>query len=214
MRRPHSRCSASEPEHLLGEPAVRPVDQLVQVDERLGAREVPVLERAQGDAGHLLGADAHLGEGGDDPRLARGDAGQLRQLCDRDAVVGHPLEVEVDVQHRQHEPKVGRDRRLPGEQRLDPLLDREVGVVDLVVEGDHLVGQLEVLLDERLRRRLHRSHDELALLLERRLEVGELLVEGDPEPAALDRRPGRQLMRSAAVAATLRAGQAGPARRP
>ena len=39
-----------------------------------------------------------------------------------------------------------RDRRLPREQRLDALLDREVALVDLVVEGDHLVGELVVAL--------------------------------------------------------------------
>ena len=139
-----------------------------------------MLEGAQGDAGHLFGADAHLGHARDDPWLARSGRGELRQLRDRDAVVGHPLEVEVDVQHREHQPEVGRDRRLAREQRLDPLLDREVGGVDLVVERDHLVGELEVLLDERPRRGLDGANDELALALERLLELGQLLVEGDP----------------------------------
>ena len=50
------------------------------------------------------------------------------------------------MQDREHEPQVDRDRRLPREQRLDPLLDREVLRVDLVVERDHLVGELGVLL--------------------------------------------------------------------
>ena len=51
-----------------------------------------------------------------------------------------------DVQHREHEPEIARDRRLPREQRLDPLLDRDVALVDVVVERDHLVGQLCVPL--------------------------------------------------------------------
>ena len=63
--------------------------------------------------------------------------------------IGHPLEVEVDVQDREHEPQVGRDRCLTRDQRLDARLDGEVGGVDLVVEADDLVGELDVLLGER-----------------------------------------------------------------
>ena len=48
------------------------------------------------------------------------------------------------MEDREHEPQVDRDRSLPREQRLDALLDREVGLVDLVVEGDDLVGELDV----------------------------------------------------------------------
>ena len=66
------------------------------------------------------------------------------ELGDRHAVVAHALEVEIDVQHRQHEAQVDRHRRLQREQALDALLQRVVAVVDLVVEGDHLVGQVDV----------------------------------------------------------------------
>ena len=83
------------------------------------------------------------------------------------------------MQHGEHEPEIGRDRRLACEQRLDPLLDREVGAVDIVVEGDHLVGELEVLLDERPGRGLHGANDQVAFPLERRLEADKLLVEAD-----------------------------------
>ena len=51
------------------------------------------------------------------------------------------------MQHREHEPKVGRDRGLPREEFLDSLLDREIASVDFVVERDHLVRQFLVLLD-------------------------------------------------------------------
>ena len=54
------------------------------------------------------------------------------------------------MQHREHEPEVGRDRGLARQQRVDPLLDPEEALVDVVVEADHLVGELEVLLLERL----------------------------------------------------------------
>ena len=95
-------------------------------------------------------------------------AHQLRQLRDGHAVVGHPLEVEVHAQDREHEPQVGRDRRLAREQRLHARLDREVAPVDLVVEADHLVGELVVAAGERVQRRAERAQDEVALLLERR----------------------------------------------
>ena len=98
-------------------------------------------------------------------------AHQLRQLRDGDAVVGHPLEVEVHAQDREHEPEVDRDRRLAREQRLDAGLDREVAAVDLVVEADHLVGELVVAARERVQRRAERAQDEIALLLDRRLEL-------------------------------------------
>ena len=86
------------------------------------------------------------------------------------------------MQDPEHEPEVGRDRRLPGEQRLDALLDREVAAVDLVVEGDHLVGELDVLRVERVQRAAKRAQDERALLLERLLEAGQLVLEDRPQP--------------------------------
>ena len=70
------------------------------------------------------------------------------------------------------------DRGLPREQVLHGLLDREVAVVDLVVEGDHLVGELVVLLHERAEapRSARRTS---VLLVDRRLELVELFLERD-----------------------------------
>ena len=76
--------------------------------------------------------------------------------------------------------EVDGNRRLAGQQRLDALLDRDVAAVDLVVEADHLVGELLVAPRERVQRRAERAQDEVALLLQRRLELRELLGEGDP----------------------------------
>jgi len=39
--------------------------------------------------------------------------------------------VEVHPQDRQHEPQIGGDRRLTGQQRLDALFERDVAVIDL-----------------------------------------------------------------------------------
>ena len=85
--------------------------------------------------------------------------------------------MEVHPQDREHEAEVGRDRRLAGEQRLHSRLDCEIAAVDLVVEADHLVGELVVAAGERVQRRAEGPEDEVALLLERRLELDELLVE-------------------------------------
>ena len=50
------------------------------------------------------------------------------------------------MDHREHETQVARDGCLPGEQHLDRFLDLHVEAVDLVVERDHLVGELDVLV--------------------------------------------------------------------
>ena len=74
--------------------------------------------------------------------------------------------MEVVLQQRQDEPKVARDRRLAREQQLDPLLDLEVLRVDVVVERDHLVGELDVLGADGLDGAAERAEDELALSAE------------------------------------------------
>jgi hypothetical protein len=107
---------------------------------------------------------------------------QLRQLRDRHAVVGHPLEVQIHVQNREDQTQVARDRRLPREQRLDALLDRDVPLVDVVVERDHLVGQFVVPLLERVERTTKRPEDEVALLVQRRLEQVEVVLECGSHP--------------------------------
>ena len=79
------------------------------------------------------------------------------------------------MEHGEHEAEVGRDRGLLCEQLLDRPLDPVVARVDLVVERDHLVAELDVLRLERVDRAAHRAEDDLALLLEARLERVEAL---------------------------------------
>ena len=86
------------------------------------------------------------------------------------------------MQDREHEAQVGRDRRLPGEQQLDPLLDAHVALVDVVVKGDHLVGELLVPRLEGFDRTAQSPEHELPLLLERRLQNVEILLERSPHP--------------------------------
>ncbi len=170
---------AADLEQAVDDAAIGAVDQLVEVEQRLGQLLVTGLERLDRDTDHLLGPLAHLAEAGEERVVGRQSLRQLRQLRDRDAEVAHPLEVEVVLQHREHEPEVARDGRLAGEQQLDPLLDLEVLRVDVVVERDHLVGELGVLRADGLDRRPDRAQDEIALVAERGLELVELLLERD-----------------------------------
>ena len=127
IRRPQRALEVvGDREHLLDRPPVRPVDQLVELDERLGPGDVPRGERV--DATRIISsARAPISPNASiRPCSARQLNGQLDELRDRHAVVGHALEVEVDVQDREHEPQVGGDRGLAREQVLDALLDLEI----------------------------------------------------------------------------------------
>ena len=149
----------------------------------VGLLRVAGRERVERDPDHLLGTLAHVLDRPADRLVVDVQvAHQLRELRDGDAVVGHPLEMEVDPQHGQHEAEIDRDRRLAREQRLDAGLDLDVAPVDLVVEGDHLVGELVVAAGERVERRAERPEDEVALFLEAGLELRQLLGEGDSHP--------------------------------
>ena len=86
------------------------------------------------------------------------------------------------MQDREHEPQVGRDRRLRGQEVLDPLLDLQVDRVDLIVESDHLLGRLVVRVVEGRQGEPERAHDQIALELEPHLETLELPVELVPHP--------------------------------
>ncbi len=110
--------------------------------------------------------------------LERG--GELRQLRDGDALVADPLEVDRAVEHGEDEAEVGRDRCLLCEQLADRALDPVVALVDLVVEGDHLVAELDVLRLEGVDRAGDGAEDDLALLLEIRLERLEARLVFDP----------------------------------
>ena len=170
----------TEIEQAVDDPPVRAVDQLVQLEQRLGGNAVAQLQRTERDADHLLGPFPHLLEPFEQRVVGRKSLRQLGQLGDRDAEIAHPLEVQIVLEDREDEAKVARDRGLACQQELDPLLDLEVLRIDVVVEGDHLVGELEVLAAHGLDGATQRAKDELALDAERSLELVELLLERDP----------------------------------
>jgi hypothetical protein len=90
--------------------------------------------------------------------------------------------VKVDVQDREHEAQIACHGRLPREQKLDALFDPDIPLVDLVVERDHLVGELLVPLLERVDRATKGPQDERAFFLQCRLELVELFLERGPQP--------------------------------
>ena len=90
--------------------------------------------------------------------------------------------MQVDVENCEHEAEIGGHGRLPGEEELDPLLDPHVALVDVVVEGDHLVRELLVALLECVDRTAEGAQDKRPLLLQRRLEQGELVLERRSHP--------------------------------
>jgi hypothetical protein len=58
--------------------------------------------------------------------------------------VAHPLEVGRDMQSREQQPEVGRDRGLAGQQPVHTILDPGVMLVDHRVAGDHLLGEVAI----------------------------------------------------------------------
>ena len=86
------------------------------------------------------------------------------------------------MQHGEHEPEIDGDGRLARQERLDPLLERQVARIHLVVEADHLVRELRIAPPKRVDRPAKRSQDELSLLEQPRLEGVEILLERDPHP--------------------------------
>ncbi len=86
------------------------------------------------------------------------------------------------MQKCKHQPQITGDWRLPCEHELDLLLERVIAIVDLVVERDDLVAKLDVLRPERVHNTADRAEDDLAGLLEIRLEGIQFALELDPHP--------------------------------
>jgi len=86
------------------------------------------------------------------------------------------------VEQREDETEVARDRSLAREHELDLLLERQVALVNLVVERDHLLAQLDVLRPQRIEDAADRPEDDLSGLLEARLESVQLGLQLDSHP--------------------------------
>ena len=116
------------------------VDDLVELDQRLGLLEIALDERLHRRCDHAAGLVPHHGEVleqlGRKPLVDEEPA----QLRDVDALVADALQVLVHVDHGENKPQVDSDRRLAGEQRLDAVLHLEVDAVDGVIAGDDRLG--------------------------------------------------------------------------
>ena len=157
--------------------SVRPVDQLVELGQRVRPLDVAAGERVERDAHHLLRAVTHLGEPLDELPSRLEIRGELRQLRDRHALVANAFEVDRVVQDREDEPEIRGHRPLLGEKLRDRPLDLVVAKIDLVVEGDDLVAELDVLRVERIEHAAQRAQDDGTELLQIGLEgVQALLV--------------------------------------
>ena len=133
-------------------------------------------EGVERDTHHGLCAIAHLTEPLDEIVPLLEARGELRQLRDRHRLIADPLEMDGVVEHGENETQVGRNRRLLREQLLDRPLDGVVPAVDLVVVGDDLVAQLDVLRLERVDGRAHGAKHHCAFLLKARLQGFEALL--------------------------------------
>ncbi len=110
-------------------------------------------------------------------------AGQRDHLADVHALVAHPLDVLQHVQEGRDQPQVGRHRRLRREQRDQRLVHLEVATVDAVVVGDDDLGQLDVLVLDRLQGAGERRADQVEAAQRARLEAFQFLLIFDPYPA-------------------------------
>ena len=86
------------------------------------------------------------------------------------------------MENREDEPKIARHRSLARDHHLHLPLEREVPLVHLVVERDHLVAELDVLGSQSIDRAADRPEDDLAGFLEARLQGIELRLQPDPHP--------------------------------
>jgi hypothetical protein len=88
----------------------------------------------------------------------------------------------IGLQHAEHDPEVGGDGRLPGDQGLDVALDLAVEDVDPVVDAGQVVEHARLPVLQRDERAVDALDGGGAGLLERALEGRELGVELGPHP--------------------------------
>src|SRR3954447_9119039 len=105
--------------------------------------------------------------------LVPGDGDQLRDVH---ALIAHALDVLHHVKQRGDQPQVGGDGRLRREQRQDGLVDLQVAAVDDVVVGDHELGELDVLMMDRLDRAVQGRDHQIEALERPSLEAREPLA--------------------------------------
>jgi hypothetical protein len=113
------------------------------------------------------------------------------RLRDVQCEVAHPLDVARAVDRRDHHPQVGRDRRLQRQQPERLVLRVAAQIVDPDVLGDHLLSELQVGLEQRPGRPLHRGGHLQAHVRERVGEGRELVLVRAPHDTRVETVPPR-----------------------
>ena len=68
----------------------------------------------------------------------------LGHTGDIHALIAHALEGGVELEEDAHLPQIGAERLKSGHQSRPHLMNLEIGLVDVCVDGDHPIGQLHV----------------------------------------------------------------------
>ncbi len=137
-RRPPHR-----PDDLGDDVGVEAVDLVVQADDPAGPRHVQVDEGVQALADHGRCQVGHPLEGVGDGDVRRVGQG-LGPLGDVHGQVGHAFEVHVDGQDGGDAAEVDGHRLVQGQNLQTFFLDPVLRLVDGVVPGDDLAGQIGV----------------------------------------------------------------------
>ncbi len=90
---------------------------------------------------------------------------ELRELCNRHAIVGHALKMQIDVRIA-HQAKVARTGVCRASND-NAFLNRDVASVHVIVEGDDLIRKLMIALVERVDSSSERAQHERSLFLQR-----------------------------------------------
>ncbi|OEI67471.1 hypothetical protein Cus16_2906 [Curtobacterium sp. ER1/6] len=165
-------------EHEVEHARVQLVDGVVLVADLRGQGDVLGGEQTRELLGHLHVVRAHLLERGAQALrhdlLGEALAGELRDVLGH---VAHALERGADAEGGHDDTEVAGDRGLAGEDVDRDLVEAVRRLVDLGVVGDHLLGEGDVGLAERLGRTGDRGLDEPGDLGQTLLDVLELLLE-------------------------------------
>ena len=119
----------------------------------------------------------------------------VRALADVDRQVGDPLQVAVDLQHRRHAPQVDGHRLMQGEDLEALFLDLDLAVVDRLLAGDHLLGDFDAQLAQRLHGAEHHLLDHRRLVEQVLLESFKIALQVDRHERSIEDE-GRSLVDS------------------
>jgi hypothetical protein len=187
------RIGAHDLDHVGEDLVIAVVDLVVEGGDLASAHVVDVDDRVQ-DTPNLVGREA-----ADSAQLRdrgqRAVVGELAGLL-RDArgVIADPLELIADVVKRKEEAEVAGDRRLRGDRHRDRLVHDPLGVVDLAVAGDHLDGEIGIVVDQRPNCLPDLVLDERAHPEDAVLDLLFVAIERGPRAARLDSDADRRLV--------------------